>query len=62
MNINIVIKSDSPQQMKQNGWRLAGKTDDTSMLSKIRRDYLAAGYTDVVFSKSEKSNLLYWVK
>jgi len=61
MTETIQVTKDTPNTMRQRGYRFAGSTSDETILAEIRRDYLATGGKDVAFTR-DRSDILYWVK
>ena len=61
MTETIQVTKDTPDTMRQRGYRLCGSTCDETILAEIRRDYLATGSKDVAFTRG-KSGIAYWVK
>lgn len=50
------------EQAVADGYNYAGWTNDGTMLREIRRDYLAQGYSNVVFVKESTSKWHYFTK
>ena len=61
MTEEIQVTKDTPDTMRQRGYRFGGSTSDETIFAEIRRDYLAARGKAVAFTRG-RSDILYWVK
>ena len=50
------------EQAVSQGYNIAGKTSDDTMIAEITRDYLAQGYSSVVWTRDWCGNAVYWTK
>lgn len=50
------------EQALERGFNFAGKTTDETMTGEITRDYLAQGYSQIVWTRDARGAANYWTK
>jgi hypothetical protein len=57
----IEITGDSSEYMQRHGWKLAGTTNEQTVLVLIRWNYQEAGYAVAFTWGNGNGNVLYWI-
>lgn len=62
-NPKPAIGWQTPRQMTRTGWTLTGDTSDETILTEVRRDYLARHPDlEIAFTRDANFNFYFWTK